>query len=55
MSARIPDLDKPKSPLRRAQIEEGIEMLITLLTLFPDLVTIVFAGRVAQKALLQIG
>lgn len=25
----LPDLDKPKGPLRRAQIEEGIEMLIT--------------------------
>ena len=50
----LPDLDKPKGPLRRAQIEEGIEMLITLLTLFPDLVTIVFAGRVAQKAIPRV-
>ncbi|WP_122389621.1 uracil-DNA glycosylase [Pseudomonas syringae group genomosp. 3] len=50
----LPDLDKPKGPLRRAQIEEGIEMLITLLTFFPDLVTIVFAGRVAQKAIPRV-
>ena len=50
----LPDLEKPKGALRRAQIDEGIEMLITLLTLFPDLVTIVFAGRVAQKAIPRV-
>lgn len=47
----LPDLGKPKGTLRRAQMDEGIEMLIGLLSRFPDLVTVVFAGRVAQQAM----
>lgn len=50
----LPNLEKTKGALRRAQIDEGIEMLITLLPRFPDLVTVVFAGRVAQQAMLRI-
>nr|WP_135003464.1 uracil-DNA glycosylase family protein [Pseudomonas amygdali] len=50
----LPDLEKPKASLRRAQIEEGIEKLITLLPHFPDLATVVFAGRVAQQAMLRV-